>query len=746
MSWGGTMFEYLMPLLLMRSFPGTLLDQSCRASVRRQIEYGREPRRAVGHLRMRLRVHRSRGQLSVPRVRRARARPQARPGRRPRRRAVRDGARRRSSIRRRPPTTSSGSRATGSMAGSGSTRRSTTGRACRTPTRAPRDPAKPADRARLLRAPPGHVARRAGQRRCSNDAFVARFHADPRVQATELLLQERVPREAILSEPRPAESTTPTRRCRRSHRGSSGRRTRRSAHSHFLSNGRYTTLAHQRRRRLQHVARPRGHPAARTTGRSTAARTSSTCAIPWSNRVWSADLSAGRPGARRLRRRRSSWRRSTFRRRDGDFETHAPGRGVAGRRRRDAAAVDHQPRRSAARARGHQLRGDRARPARPTTSRIRRSASCSSRPSSIRRAPACCSAAGRARVGRSADLGVSRPRARGPHRAAPSNGRPIARASSAAADRSANPVALDGRALSGTTGAVLDPVAALRERVHLRAGRVRPHDVCHRRRRRSRDRRSRWSRKYRDGSAAARVLSMAFTHVHIDAAAPGAQRRSGDPVRPPGVARVRRPIARCISPARHRGEHAGQSNLWGYGISGDLPIVLVRITDTDVVAARPPAAARAGVLARQGPARRCRDPERASGRVSRRDAGPADASRAGAALGRLDTDKPGGMFLLRSGRHGQKRIAGCWPRSRASCCAAISASSARSCIGRRRGCIRTATSASTVTLTRAGAGGRARRGAAARHGQRRSAASRRTAANTSSCSTAIAKRRCPGRT
>ncbi len=74
MSWGGTMFEYLMPLLLMRSFPGTLLDQSCRASVRRQIEYGRQPWRAVGHLRIGVRVHRSRGQLSVPGVRRARAR------------------------------------------------------------------------------------------------------------------------------------------------------------------------------------------------------------------------------------------------------------------------------------------------------------------------------------------------------------------------------------------------------------------------------------------------------------------------------------------------------------------------------------------------------------------------------------------------------------------------------------------------------------------------------------------------
>jgi hypothetical protein len=41
-SWGGTMFEYLMPLLLMRNFPGTLLDQSCRASVQRQMEYARQ--------------------------------------------------------------------------------------------------------------------------------------------------------------------------------------------------------------------------------------------------------------------------------------------------------------------------------------------------------------------------------------------------------------------------------------------------------------------------------------------------------------------------------------------------------------------------------------------------------------------------------------------------------------------------------------------------------------------------------
>ncbi|MCU1266410.1 MAG: phosphorylase [Acidobacteria bacterium] len=41
-SWTGTMFEYLMPLLIMRSYPETLLEQTFRAVVTRQIEYGEE--------------------------------------------------------------------------------------------------------------------------------------------------------------------------------------------------------------------------------------------------------------------------------------------------------------------------------------------------------------------------------------------------------------------------------------------------------------------------------------------------------------------------------------------------------------------------------------------------------------------------------------------------------------------------------------------------------------------------------
>ena len=42
LSWSGSMFEYLMPLLVMPAYENTLLDQTCRAAVARQIEYGRQ--------------------------------------------------------------------------------------------------------------------------------------------------------------------------------------------------------------------------------------------------------------------------------------------------------------------------------------------------------------------------------------------------------------------------------------------------------------------------------------------------------------------------------------------------------------------------------------------------------------------------------------------------------------------------------------------------------------------------------
>ena len=116
-----------------------------------------------------------------------------------------------------------------------------------------------------------------------------------------------------------------------------------------------------------------------------------------------------------------------------------------------------------------------------TISRTRRSASCSSRPSTTRRAPGCCSAGGRAaptkrRSGRST---CSASRAGS---AARSSGKPTARASSAADASPANPIALDGRALSGTTGAVLDPIGGAARARPARARRVRARDVRDRRR------------------------------------------------------------------------------------------------------------------------------------------------------------------------------------------------------------------------------------------------------------------------
>ena len=41
-SWSGSMFEYLTPPLIMPSYDNTLLDVSCRGAVARQIEYGRQ--------------------------------------------------------------------------------------------------------------------------------------------------------------------------------------------------------------------------------------------------------------------------------------------------------------------------------------------------------------------------------------------------------------------------------------------------------------------------------------------------------------------------------------------------------------------------------------------------------------------------------------------------------------------------------------------------------------------------------
>jgi cyclic beta-1,2-glucan synthetase len=42
LSWGGTMFEFLMPVLFQAQYPNSLLTQACEAAVARQMEYGKQ--------------------------------------------------------------------------------------------------------------------------------------------------------------------------------------------------------------------------------------------------------------------------------------------------------------------------------------------------------------------------------------------------------------------------------------------------------------------------------------------------------------------------------------------------------------------------------------------------------------------------------------------------------------------------------------------------------------------------------
>ena len=73
-SWTATMFEYLMPILVMRDYDETLLDQTYKSVVKRQIEYAGKKRRSVGNFRSRIQRPRFAFELSICAVRRSRTR------------------------------------------------------------------------------------------------------------------------------------------------------------------------------------------------------------------------------------------------------------------------------------------------------------------------------------------------------------------------------------------------------------------------------------------------------------------------------------------------------------------------------------------------------------------------------------------------------------------------------------------------------------------------------------------------
>ncbi len=569
-SWGGTMFEYLMPQLLMRNFSGTLLDQSCRAAVRRQIDYGRQRRVPWG-------ISES-AYAFTDRDGTYQYRAFGVPGLGLKRGLVAD-------LVIAPYATALASQVSPAMAVENFDRLAEAGLEGRygfyeaidfNPRGrgddiSPKVPVPPA----VVRAYFSHhqgMSLVALANVVCQDVFVSRFHADPRIQATELLLQERVPREAILSEPRPAETATappslPAFASRRFLTPQSA-----TVHTHFLSNGRYTTAITNAGGGYSMwgdiaVTRRRIDPTSDGGGQFIYLRD------PWSGLVWSA---THHPVCHPPDRFEATFDldKITFRRRDGSIETSLD--------ITVSSEDDVEVRRLTLTNRSPQTRElEVTSYAEIALARFQDDFAHPSFGKLFVESELDPQSAGllftrRPRTSAESTLvafhvlGVDGPRLGGSVELETDRARFLGRGRSLA-----SPLSLDGRALSGTAGAVLDPIGALRERIRLVPGAavriafatgVAP------------DRASALAlaRKYRDGSAAARAFSMAFTHVHITLQHLGLT--DEDAILYDRLAsRVFGCDNSLLSPPDLAANRYGQQNLWGQDISGDLPVVLVRI-------------------------------------------------------------------------------------------------------------------------------------------------------------------------
>ncbi|HEV3023286.1 MAG TPA: glucoamylase family protein [Pirellulales bacterium] len=143
----------------------------------------------------------------------------------------------------------------------------------------------------------------------------------------------------------------------------------------------------------------------------------------------------------------------------------------------------------------------------------------------------------------------------------------------------ASPAAMDrGARLSGSQGPVLDPVVCIRHVIRLEPNETVRLDlvtgVAE-----TLEAVTAMMNKYHDPHLADRVFELAWTHSHIllrqlnatEADAQAYGRLAGSVVYTSALRRAK--------PSDLTRNRRGQSGLWGYGISGDLPIVLVRIRD-----------------------------------------------------------------------------------------------------------------------------------------------------------------------
>ena len=570
-SWSATMFEYLMPLLLMRTYPGTLLDQTCRMAVKRQIDYARSRGVPWGISESAYREVDRAGEyqykaFGVPGLGLKRGladelvvAPYATALA-----ALLDPAKAVRNFRHLADEGVEG--ALGYYDAIDYT------------------PRKESEVETAL-SPSGGVVVRAylahhqGMTLVAianvllGDSMVERFHADPRVKATELLLQERVPREAPVIQPRPPEETraapAPPRPPRRY----------RSAHTPYpraqiLSNGAYVAV----------VTNAGGgaslwHDRAVTRWREDPTRD------PGSQFVYLRDVHSGAVWS-------AAWQpvgtepldyqvellaeKVVIRRRDDEIETRlevaVSPEDDAEVRRVSLTNLGERPREieltSFLELALGTLGEDAAHPAfgklfvetewvaESTALLARRRPRSAEEPALLAFHVLSIDGRPQAPVEWETDRARFLGRGRGPEQ----------------------PEALEGRALSGTTGAVLDPILSIRTRLRIAPGgfarlsfttgiATDPEAA------------RRLAQKYHDPGVAARTFALADTHAQVSL------RHLG--ISPEEAQLFERLASRVFfsdASLREREEillssTLGLGGLWGHGISGDLPIVLVRVVE-----------------------------------------------------------------------------------------------------------------------------------------------------------------------
>ena len=139
---------------------------------------------------------------------------------------------------------------------------------------------------------------------------------------------------------------------------------------------------------------------------------------------------------------------------------------------------------------------------------------------------------------------------------------------------------MDGLPLSGTAGSVLDPILSLRRTVHIPAGgtvRLTFATIAASTREQALD----LADKFRDASTFERTETLAWTHAQVQLRHLGI-----DPEEAHLFQRLANGVLYSDAALRPSSDVLSRtslelSSLWAQGISGDLPIVLVRIDDPD---------------------------------------------------------------------------------------------------------------------------------------------------------------------